>query len=139
MRGDQSHWSICTRTKTDAANGKEMPLICWLPRQPNQSRGGRRGPSKCPSAINCGQSALWTPQVPCREMRVSSRQGPHPAGGEPFYPPARGRKAGKGNMVKYAKGVPGGCRWKWTMNKARWPTTEPEDAMLSSLRCSHSQ
>jgi hypothetical protein len=125
--------------RKEAGNGKEMLSIYWLPRRPNESRGGRRGSSKCPSAINCGQSALWTPQVPCREMRVSSRQGPRPAGGEPSCPPARRRKAGKGNMVKYAKGVPRGCRWKWTVNKARWRTTEPEEVKLSSLRCSHWQ
>jgi hypothetical protein len=27
----------------NAANGNEMLSLCWPPRQPNQSRGGRRG------------------------------------------------------------------------------------------------
>jgi hypothetical protein len=47
---------------------------------------------------------------PCVTRASARRRGPS-------CPPARGRKAGKGNMVKYAKCVPGGCQWKWQLTR----------------------
>jgi hypothetical protein len=90
--------------------------------------------------------SAWVPIVPFLEggrapgeaMAPMCEQGFGPST-RALLPPRAGGKAGKGNMVKYAKGVPGGCRWKWTVNKARWWTAEPEDVKLSSLRCSHWQ
>jgi hypothetical protein len=110
--------------------GRRCSRFTGYPGDQIKAAGAGRGSSKCLAAINCGQSAPWTPQVPCREMRVSSRQGLRPASGEPFCPPARGRKEGKGNILKE---VPGGCRWKWTVNKARWRTTEPEDVKFIAV------
>jgi hypothetical protein len=69
--------------------------------------------------------SAWVPIVPFlrggrapgEAMAPMCEQGFGPPAGSPPAPP-RGRKAGKG--------VPGGCRWKWTVNTARWRTTEPE-------------
>jgi hypothetical protein len=65
-------------TRIDAANRNQMLSIFWLPRRPNQIRGGRRGPSKCPAAINCGQSAPLDPMGP-----VSRDAGEQSAGATP--------------------------------------------------------
>jgi hypothetical protein len=91
-----------------------------------------------------GGNKLWSVCAVDARGPVSRDAGEQSAGATPhrrgvLLPPVRWRKAGKGNMVKYAKGVPGGCRWKWTVIKARWRTTEPEEVKLSSLRCSHWQ
>jgi hypothetical protein len=101
--------SVLTETREryeNAASGKGILSICWSPRRPYQSRGGSRGPPKCPQAINCGPSSPWTPQVSCLEIRVSSRRGT-PA-------PGCRRDEEKGNIVKEVKDVSGGCRWKGT-------------------------
>jgi hypothetical protein len=70
----------------DAENGNEMRPISWLPRRQNQSRESGRELLKYPVAMNTGQSALWTPEVPCRNTLVSSRQGPRAAGKRKRYP-----------------------------------------------------
>jgi hypothetical protein len=72
---------------------------------------GRRGRSKCPDTIDRGISARWTPQVPCQMMGVSSRQGPHPAGGGPPAPRALVEKDGRKKWKKVPN-IPGGGRRK---------------------------
>jgi hypothetical protein len=53
----------------EGADGNEMLPICSLRPGRNQSSNPREqeGTPKCPTVINCGQSAPRTLQVPCRE------------------------------------------------------------------------
>jgi hypothetical protein len=124
MGDGQSRWSICIKTKDEAANRKEILPICWSPWRPNQSRRGRKGLEKCPAAINCGQSAPLTPQVACREMRVSSRQGPPPAGGDPSCRPTppRGRKDVPAPVQGI--GTVNGAFSRFDGQQPMWPCTE---------------
>jgi hypothetical protein len=71
-------------TRIDAANMKKILSIFWLPRRPNQSRGGRRGSSSphgftVLSVGDAPRGMRWRPCV----IRASARDG------GPSCPPAR--------------------------------------------------
>jgi hypothetical protein len=75
---------------------------------------------------------LWSVCAVDATGPVSRDAGEQSAGATPhrrgaLLPPRAPAELGKENMVKYAKGVLGGCRWKWTVNKAKWRTAQPEE------------
>jgi hypothetical protein len=101
-------------TRIDAANRNQMLSIFWLPRRPNQSRGGRRGSSKCPAAINCHRSVPLDSAGPVWRHTGEQSAGATPRRRGPFCPPARGRKATLEESTVYL-----------TIHRALFPTGLP--------------